>query len=98
MGGAVWKAAIGATQVRVVATGSVFAVPGRIHWIACTPSAPNAEWILTDDTDGLSATVYEHFDTDKESEHIDFFPPLEFKVGCYVKTFDNMTSLVICYE
>ncbi len=98
MNGGVFKAAIGPTQIRVVAIGSVFLVPKRVHWIACNPSAPNAHWELADDLDGLSAVVYEHFDTDKHSEHIDFFPPFEFKVGCYVKTLTNTTSLVFCYE
>lgn len=93
-----FKAAIGAAQPRAVAVGGVTAAPTRVYWIACTPSAPNAEWALTDDTDGLSAVVYEHFDTDKESEQIPFDPPLEFKKALYVKTFDNMTSLVFSLD
>ena len=94
----VFKAAIGPKRTRAIATGSVFAVPGKVHWIACNPKAPNALWELTDDLNGLSAVVYEHFDTDRHSDHLDYFPPLEFKVGCYVKTFTDMTSLVFSYD
>lgn len=94
----VFKAAIGATQKRVIAAGAVFVVPGHVFWIACTPSGSNGTWELTDDLNGSTDVIYEHWDTDKHSDHIDFNPPLEFAVGCYVKTFDNMTSLVFCYE
>ena len=94
----IFKASIGPTQLLVIATGSKVAVPCRVHWIACTPSDPNAAWSLTDDLDGLSGLVYEHFDTDRHSEHIDFFPPLEFHTGLYVLSFLNMSSLTISYE
>lgn len=94
----VWKAAIGPKRVTVIAGGPLFAVPTIVYWIACNPDAPNAWWILTDDLDGLGTPAYEHFDTDKHGDHIDFNPPLEFKIGLYVSTFSNMTSLIICYE
>jgi len=82
----------------MTAAGQVIAGAHKLYWIACTPSAANAAWSLTDDLDGLSGMMFEHFDTDRHSEQIDFFPPLEFKKGLYVLSFLNMSSLAISYE
>ena len=91
------KAPIGATVAPVAAAGAVAAGARDIYWIACTPDDPNAEWELSDDTDGSTAEVYCHFDSDKHSEHINFDPPMHFSTGIYVKKFDHIKCLHICY-
>lgn len=69
-----------------------------LHWIACSPDSPSAEWELTDAAGPGGAVVYDHFDSDKHSEHLHFDPPMEFAVGIYIEKFDHMHSLVFCYE
>jgi len=93
----VGRAAIGSTTIRKTATGQVVAGAHNLYWIACSPDAPTAEFELTDAVAGGGAVVYDHFDTDKNSEHLQFDPPMKFATGIYVETFTNMKSLVFCY-
>lgn len=93
----VGRAEIDSTTIRHTATGLVVAGAHEVYWIACSPSAANALWELSDDTDGSTAVVYDHFDTDRHSEHLIFDPPMKFATGIYIKTFTSMTSLVFCY-
>lgn len=93
-----WEEAPAAVRhLRATGTGPVLAGRHKLHWVACTPSAPNAEWQLTDNTLPGAFIVYEHFDTDKESEQLNLIPPIQFVTGIYVEKFDNMTSLIFGY-
>lgn len=93
------KGAIAPTRIRMTATGRVgVAGAKKVFWIACSPDGPSAEWEITDADAGGGAIEYDHFDTDKHSDHIDFNPPMEFATGIWVEKFDHMKSLVFCYQ
>lgn len=93
----VGRAEIDSTTVRHTAAGAVVAGAHNLYWVACSPDSPSAEWELSDDLDGSTAAVYDHFDSDKHSEHLIFDPPMKFSTGIYIKKFDHMHSLVFCY-
>jgi len=93
------KGAISPNRIRMTATGRVgVAGAKKLFWIACSPDSPAAEWELTDADAGGGAVVYDHFDSDRHSEQIDFDPPMEFATGIWVDKFDHMKSLVFCYK
>jgi len=92
------RAEIDSTTIRKTAAGAVVAGAHNLYWVACSPDSPSAEWELSDDTDGSTAAVYDHFDSDKHSEHLNFDPPMKFATGIYIKKFDHMHSLVFCYK
>jgi len=93
------KGDIQPTRVRKTSTGRVgVAGAKKLFWIACSPDGPSAEWEISDSDVGGAAIEYDHFDTDKHSDHIDFNPPMEFATGIWVEKFDHMKSLVFCYE
>lgn len=93
------KGAIAPTRIRMTATGRVgVAGAKKLFWLACSPDGPSAEWEITDADAGGGAVVYDHFDADKHSDHIDFNPPMEFTTGIWVEKFDHMKSLVFCYQ
>jgi len=93
----VGRAEIDSTTVRYAAIGAVISGARKLFWVACSPDAPGAEWELSDDLDGSTAAVYDHFDNDKHSEHLIFDPPMKFSTGIYIKKFDHMHSLTFCY-
>ena len=92
------KGDIQPARIRMTATGRVgVAGAKKLFWIACSPDSPAAEWEISDSDVGGAAIEYDHFDSDKHSEHIDFNPPVEFATGIWVEKFDHMKSLVFCY-
>lgn len=93
----VGRAEIDSTTVRKVAVGQVIAGAHNLYWVACNPAAGNSLWELTDAIAGGGAVVYDHFDTTRDSHHLDFDPPMKFATGIYLETFTNMTSLIFCY-
>jgi len=96
---AVAKGAITPSRIRMTATGRVgVAGAKKLFWIACSPDSPAAEWEITDADAGGGTVVYDHFDSDKHSDHLDFNPPMEFATGIWVEKFDHMKSLVFCYK
>jgi len=80
-----------------VATGQVIAGAHKLYWIACSPDSTGSEFELSDDTDGSTANVYCHFDSDKHSEHLSLSPPMQFSTGIYVKKFDKIKCLHFGY-
>ena len=81
--------------VRLVAAGPVgLAGPHKLYWISCNPSAGNSVWELSDDIDGATAIVLDHYPTDRESHNTNLIPPKQFSKGIYLKTFTAMTSMV----
>jgi len=93
----VGRAAIDSTTKRVTAAGAVIGGARELYWIACSPDDPNAEFELSDAIEALQPIVYDHFDTDKHSDHLHFDPPMKFATGIWVEKFDHMKSLVFCY-
>lgn len=94
----VWvKAPAVVRNIRKTAVGPVVAGAHKLYWVACSPSAPGAEWQLTDDIAGGGAIVYDHFDPDKHSDHLIISPPMQFITGIWVEKFDHMFSLVFGY-
>lgn len=93
----VGRAEIPSTTVRKTAAGAVVAGARKLYWIACSPGSPSAEWELTDAIAGGGTVVYDHFDSDKHSEHLIFDPPMKFNTGIWIEKFDHMHSLVFCY-
>lgn len=91
------RAGIDSTTIRKIATGAVVAGAHELYWIACSPDSPSAEWELTDAIAGGATVVYDHFDNDKHSEHLNFDPPMKFASGIWIEKFDHMKSLVFCY-
>lgn len=85
------------TTKRMVGAGQVVAGTHKLYWIDCNPSAGNSVWELSDDTDGLSATVLDEFHTSRESHMINLNPPMPFTTGVYLKVFTNMTSVTFGY-
>ncbi len=88
----------GLAPVRLTATGLVQTGATELHWISITPSAGNSVVELSDDLDGSSAILWEHFDTDRHSDHINIEPPMLFSTGLYLKTFTNMTAVTFGLE
>ncbi|GAG98845.1 unnamed protein product, partial [marine sediment metagenome] len=93
----VGRAEIGSTTIRKTAVGQAIAGAHHLYWIACSPDAPGAEWVLTDGIAGGGPIKYDHFDNDKHSEHLSFDPPIKFTTGIWIEKFDHMHSLVFCY-
>lgn len=82
---------------RVVATGQVIAGSHKLYWISCNPSVAASVWELTDDTDGSTGVVLDHYHTDRESHNTNLVPPKQFTTGIWLKTFTNMTSMTFGY-
>lgn len=82
---------------RMTATGQVIAGAHKLYWISCNPSAGNSVWELTDDTDGSTEIVLDHYHTTRESHNTNLIPPKQFSTGIYLKTFTAMTSMVFGY-
>lgn len=78
---------------RMVAVGQVVAGTRYLHWVKCNPGAGNSLWELSDDLNGLSATVLDEFHTAREGHTDNFIPAMKFANGIYLKTFTNMTSI-----
>jgi len=95
MGSVAWPEAV--VTVRLVAAGQAIAGAHKLYWVACSPDSPGAEWTLTDDIGIGGDVVYDHFDSDKESEHLKFDPPMQFTKGIWVEKFDHMHSLTFGY-
>jgi len=77
--------------------GRVKASAGKLYWISCNPSVAASVWELSDDTDGSTASVLEHYHTDRESHNTNLVPPKYFANGIYLKTITNMTSMTFGY-
>jgi len=92
------RAETDAVTVRKTAAGAVVAGDHYLYWVACSPDSPGAEWELTDAIAGGGAVVYDHFDPDKHSEHLNFDPPMHFTTGIWIEKFDHMHSLLFCYR
>lgn len=93
----VGRAEVGLQTPRLVGVGQVKASPGKLYWLLLNPSAGNSTVEFTNDLDGLGAVVLDHFDTAREGHPINFDPPMEFTTGIYLKTFTNMTSVIVGY-
>jgi len=91
------KAPACVTTKRLTGTGQVAAGAHKLYWIKCNPGAGNSVWELSDDTTGLTATVLDEFHTSREGHTDNFFPPMPFATGIYLKTVTNMTSMVFGY-
>ena len=93
-----WEKSPGAVITkRVVGVGQVILGVHKLYWISCNPSAGNSVWELTDDVNGLSDVVLDHFHTTKESHNTNLIPPMQFVNGIYLKTFTAMTSMTFGY-
>lgn len=94
----IWERQPGVTTTKyMTAAGQVIAGTHKLCWLACNPSAGNSVFELSDDTDGLSATVLDCFSTSREGKGFSFTPPMPFTTGIYLKTFTNMTSITFGY-
>ena len=93
----VGRAEVDSTTTRLVAAGQVIAGAHNLYWLTCNPSAGSSVFELSDDTDGLSATVLDCFSTNREGKGFTFDPPMKFATGIYLKTFTAMTSMIFCY-
>lgn len=92
------KAPAVVTTTSMLGTGQVGpAGAHKLYWVVCSPDAPGSEFELSDDTDGSTAEVYCHFDSDKHSEHLPLDPPMPFTNGIYVKKFDKIKCLHFGY-
>ena len=91
------KAPAVVTPDRRIGTGLISGGAHKLYWISCTPAAPNAEWEITDAVAALGPVVLAHFDTDRESEVLNYSPPIPFTTGIYLETFVNMTSITFGY-
>ncbi len=85
------------TTIRLTDAGPVVGGPHKLHWISCNPAAGLSEWQLSDDTDGESAVVLEHFHTERESHNTNLVPPKQFTTGIWLKALDQMTSITFGY-
>jgi len=93
-----WEKSPGAVITKHMdALGQVIAGSHKLYWISCNPSAGNSVWELTDDVNGLSALVLDHFHTEKDSHNTNLLPPMQFVNGIYLKTFTAMTSMTFGY-
>lgn len=82
---------------RMTATGQVIAAAARLQWISMNPSGPDAEFAISDDTTGLTATVYDHFHSGRDAHHVRIEPTMKFDNGIYLKTLNRMTSIIFGY-
>jgi len=85
------------TPKRITAIGQVIAGAHNLCWVSMNPSAANSEIALTDDLDGLGATVFDMFHATRDHMHMVLTPPMPFTTGIYVKTLTNFTSLIFGY-
>lgn len=94
----VWvKAPAVVVTKRMVGTGQVIAGAHKLYWMLLNPSAGLSLFELTDDTDGSTAVVLDHFDTSREGHDLPFSPPMPFTTGIYLKTLTNITSITFGY-
>lgn len=93
----VGRAEVGLNTPRLVGTGQVKASAGYLYWITMNPSAGLSVMELSDDIDGSTAVVYDHFHTSRQSHHVNLDPPMPFSNGIYLKTITNMTSIMFGY-
>lgn len=94
----IWeKAPAVVTTKRMTATGQVVAGAHKLFWVSMNPSAANSAAVLTDDTDGSTATVFDMFLTTRDHMHMVLSPPMPFSTGIYLKTLTNMTSMIFGY-
>ena len=82
---------------RLTDAGEVYGGAADLHWVHCNPSAAESLFELTDDTDGSTAVVFDHFDTTRDGHMIPFCPALHFATGLWLKTYTNMTSVIFGY-
>jgi len=85
------------TTKRMTAIGQVIAGAHKLHWVSMNPSAANSELVITDDTDGSTATVFDAFHATRDHMHMVLSPPMPFTTGIYLKTLNHMTSLILGY-
>lgn len=81
------------TSKYMAAAGQVAAGARRLYWLTMNPSAALSAVELSDDLTGLTATVWDHFDTTRDGHMMNLYPPMYFANGIYLKTFTNMTSI-----
>lgn len=85
-------------QVRKTVAGLVVAGHYHIQWLTLNPSAANNLIEFTDDEDGTTDIVWDFFRAAREAQHINFRPTFHFGNGIYLKTLENITSIIIGYE
>ncbi|KKL71319.1 hypothetical protein LCGC14_2096130 [marine sediment metagenome] len=94
----VWvEASVVVVTKRMTDTGQVITGAHRLYWVNSTPSAGNSVLEVTDDTDGLSAIIYDCFHTTRESHVHNLNPPMPFSNGIYIKTLTNYGSVIFGY-
>lgn len=93
----VGRAEVGLLTMRRIGTGQVKASAGKLFWIVMNPAAAASIWELSDDVDGSTAIVLDHYDAAREGHMFTFDPPMEFSSGIYLKAFTNMTSMTFGY-
>jgi len=91
------KAPAVVTTTRLTAEDTGIAGAHKLYWVACSPDGANAEWQLTDAIAPGGGIVYDHYDSDRHSEHLVFSPPMQFDTGIWVEKFDHMFSLLFGY-
>jgi len=83
--------------IRLTIAGPVKSAPGKLCWVACTPSAGNSLWQLSDTIAPPDTAVLECFSTAKESKGFVFNPPMFFVNGIYLQTVVAMLSITFGY-
>ena len=82
------------TSIRLTDAGLVYDGACDLHWVHGNPSVAESLFEITDDTDGSTAVVLDHFDTTRDGHMLEFCPALHFENGIWLKTFTNMTSVI----
>jgi len=85
------------TTKRMTAVGQVVAGAHKLFWVSMNPSAANSVLVLTDDTDGLTATVFDAFHATRDHMHMVLSPPMPFTTGIWIKTLTSFTSVIFGY-
>lgn len=94
----VWiKAPAVVVTKRMAGTGQVIAGVHKLFWVSMNPSAANSILVLTDDTDGSTATVFDMYHATRDHMHMVLNPPMPFTTGIYIKTFTSFTSVMFGY-
>ena len=88
------KGQLGIETVRLLGAGLARAGSCRCYFIHVSPSAANALCEITDAVAAGGVVKFDHWDTDRESSHMLFVPPMQFNAGIFLETATNLTSVV----
>lgn len=83
--------------IRLVAVGQVAAGAHKLYWVTICPFAANWGIEVSDDTTGLTATVWDAWDDLKSSFHVVLSPPMNFTTGIYLKAMGNPVAVTFGY-